>query len=238
MNRYFSSFVISLFVYVGLFAGAVVFFDKDTNFSDKDIKKQNVISVCMITQKPKIVEKPLKKKKIIKKKKIVKKPKPKKIIKEKIVKKELPKPKKILPKEEVIKKEEVVEKEEVIEEKVAVKQPEIKQVQQVIAKEEPHINHDEIRAKQNIFFTKLRNKINENKSYPRRARRRGIEGSVEVKFYIQSNGDVKNIEFVSGKGIFKKSALEAIENSFPVEVDKTLFSFPKEFKISIEYILS
>ncbi|QFR49465.1 TonB family protein [Sulfurimonas lithotrophica] len=232
MNRYFSSFVISLFVYVSLFAGAVVFFNKNDTFSDKEIKKPNVVTVCMVAPQPKLIKEPIKKK-IVKKKKVVKKKKP---IKKKIIKKELPKPSQSLKKEEIIK--EKIVKEEVVKEQVAMEQPEIKKTQQVVAKEKPYINPDEIKAKQNLFFTELRNKINKNKSYPRRARRRGIEGNVEVKFFLQSDGSVKSIEFVSGKNIFKKSVIEAIENSFPVEVDKTLFSFPKEFKISIEYILS
>lgn len=100
------------------------------------------------------------------------------------------------------------------------------------------MNFDEIKAKQNIFFTKIRNKIEQNKSYPRSARRRGIEGIVEVKFNLCNDGNVKDIEFISGKNVFKQSIIEAIENSFPVVVDTSLFSFPKQFKISIKYTLS
>lgn len=237
MNRYLSSFIISIFIYTSLFAGAIAFFVKDENFSDKKLDKPNVISVSMISE-PVVKKEPIKKKVIEKKKEIVKKKPVKKVVK----KKPLPKPKKVIPKHEVV-KEEVTKKETLKEELVKEEIPEVKSAQtekkqQVIVNKKSHINHDEIKAKQNIFFTKLRNRINENKSYPRRARRRGIEGNVEVKFHLLSNGNVKNIEFLSGKKIFKKSVLEAIENSFPIEVDKSLFSFPKEFKISVKYVLS
>jgi len=227
MNRYLSSFILSSLIYVSLFAGAFAFLSEDSNnYSDKNVNKPNVISVCMVNpEKPQPVKKKVSDKKVkkIKKKKIVKKPKPKPI------------PKKTIPKKEIVKKE---EKKEIVEEKIATQESAEVPKQQVIANKKSNVTHDEIKAKQNIFFTKLRNKINENKSYPRSARRRGIQGSVEVKFHLCNDGNVKNIEFLSGKNIFKKSVIEAIEKSFPIEVDETLFVFPKEFKVSIDYILS
>jgi protein TonB len=235
MNRYLSSFIITTFIYVSLIAGTVVFISKDDTFSDKKMDKPNVISVNMISQ-PQTPKKPIKKKVVQKKKKVVKKKPVKKKVIKKVVKKEIL-PKKIEPKpvEEIVKKE--IEK-EAIEEEPIVQESNTKVKQHVIAAKKPEVNLDEIRAKQNIFFTKIRNRIDRNKSYPRSARRRGIEGDVEVSFNLCSDGDVKNIEFISGKKIFKKSIIRAIENSFPMKVDKSLFTFPKEFKISVKYILS
>ena len=69
------------------------------------------------------------------------------------------------------------------------------------------------------------------------ARRRGIEGLVDVKFKILSDGNVEDIKIVSGRSIFKKSAMQAIARSFPVIVKDSLFDFPREFKVKISYIL-
>jgi len=234
MSRYLSSFIISIFVYVSLFASAVILFEKDDNFSDKKVQKLNAVSVCVITPEHITPKKTVKKKIVEKKKKINKK----KIVKKPVIKKPIPVPKKIIPKPEIVKEEILKEEKVIVENTNEQKYAEIEKKQQVIVNKKSTKNHDEIKAKQNIFFTKLRNKINENKSYPRSARRRGIQGSVKVKFHLLSDGNVKNIEFLSGKKVFKSSILEAIENSFPIEVDNSLFSFPKEFKISIEYILS
>lgn len=232
MNRYLSSFILSAFIYVSLFAGAFAFLNDDShNFSDKDLEKPNVVSVCMVTPKKpqpvkkKVTEKKVKKKKV-KKKKIVKKPKPKPTHSLR---------KKTIPKNEIVKKE---KEQEIVEEKTTQKRSDVAPKQQVIAHKKSTVNKEEIKAKQNIFFTKIRNRINENKSYPRTARRRGIQGSVEVRFHLCNDGNVKNIEFLSGREIFKRSIIEAIEKSFPIEVDSSLFNFPKEFKISVDYILS
>ena len=60
---------------------------------------------------------------------------------------------------------------------------------------------------------------------------------MEVQFIILADGNVKGVEIISGKRVFKRSAKSAIENSFPINIDTTLFNFPKEFAIKISYIL-
>ncbi|PNV82167.1 MAG: hypothetical protein C0627_11355 [Sulfurimonas sp.] len=92
-------------------------------------------------------------------------------------------------------------------------------------------------AKRELFIAELIKRINSNKSYPRSARRRAIEGNIKVEFTITADGGVRDIKIISGHDIFKKSAIEAIENSFPVEIPKDIFHFPKKFKVDIVYIL-
>jgi protein TonB len=239
MSRYLSSFIATTIIYTGLIASVILLSPKHENISDKDVEKPILISVNMLAQ-PEVVKE-------------VKKPEPKKVVKQKPKpkpeKKPEPKPKpvekKIIPVKKAQEKkepepevEEEVVKEETVEDepvKEPVSQPIVKR--QTIAREENKITQDEIKAKQNLFFTEVRRRIDQNKSYPRVARRRGIEGEVEVSFYLLSDGNVKNIEFLNGKRIFNKSIIKAIEDSFPMEVDTSLFKFPKKFKISVKYIL-
>ena len=54
-------------------------------------------------------------------------------------------------------------------------------------------------------------------------------------FILLANGHVKDIHYLSGKTLFESSAIEAIEKSFPMDVDNNLFTFPKEFKIKLVY---
>ena len=99
------------------------------------------------------------------------------------------------------------------------------------------IEDENKKMKQNLFLSQLRSQINANKTYPNSARRRGIQGEVEMRFFVTKDGDVQNIEKLSGRSIFEKSAIAAIKRSFPMKIDEALFSFPKEFRIKIAYIL-
>jgi len=229
MSRYLNSFFIAFALYSSAF-GVILYQSTTDNFSDQQTTNENVSRVCfsVINEQTPIVKEEVKLEKKVEKK-IVKKevlqtPNPIAKATREAIKKEEPKP---TPKEEV---KEVVQKET----KAVPKQKMQKVVSTAVAESE---NAEMLKAKQDKFLSHLVEKINSNKSYPNMARRRVIEGNVEMKFHLLADGSVEHIKLISGRHIFKESAVEAIAKSFPVEVDKTLFSFPKELKITIAYIL-
>ncbi|MBU1217535.1 energy transducer TonB [bacterium] len=251
MNRYLSSFALSIAIYVTLVA--TIFYSINSNKHEAKSKMESTkvvkISLLDLHQESQKQEE----KKQVEPKKELQAPAPKQEPKKEPVAKA--EPKKILKKvspplikdtksiEKVAYKEETQqerEKENLLQEETAAKQilsnaavisqeNDVREKQRIMA---------ELQVKQESFFLKLRELINQNKFYPNSARRRGVQGNVEVKFCILENGNVENIELISGQTIFKNSVQEAIEKSFPVKVDKTLFSFPKEFKITLAYVLA
>lgn len=239
MHRYLSSFIISALAYIAIIATMFYLFSQN-DYSTKKVKKDNPTCVHFSIIAPAKVQeiKPIKEKK----KKPKPKPKPKKKKKPPIK----PKPKPVLKPEPII-EEPVVEPEPIVEEPIieeAVEEEIVEEVQEqevvqseTISKVQQQINQDIKEAKQREFIEHLIKRINSNKSYPNMARRRCIEGVVDVKFKILSNGNVENIEIISGKSIFKKATIQAIERSFPIEVDSSLFDFPEVFKVKIAYIL-
>lgn len=239
MSRYLNSFFISLVLYVSIFS-FLIYQAKDDNFCDKKNKDVTRVSISVINNQPIVKKDELKPEKKVEKK--IHKKETKKV--RKVVKKELlpiqkkiqDKPKEIVKKE--IKKEvkEETKKEEIakVEEKQVKKQEAQKAINTKITKTK---NNDVLKAKQDMFLANLVKRINSNKSYPNSARRRGIQGNIEMRFFVLKSGHVKDINLISGRHIFKRSAIEAIEKSFPINVDETLFNFPKEFKITIAYIL-
>jgi protein TonB len=232
MNRYLSSFIVSAISYLAIVV-AIIYAVADTQVST-DAKVEDVRKVCftVVTQvKPQKQEK-----------KITPKPKPEPVAKPKP--KPMPIPEPII---EPIVEEKIVEEpvvEEIVQERVEEVQEQREEIAQnrevkedVLAKEQNEISQDILLAKQNKFINDLIKRINDNKSYPNMARRRGMEGLVDVKFKILSDGNVKEMQIVSGKSVFQKSALEAISKSFPVTFEEALFDFPKEFRVKLSYTL-
>ncbi|HHD81934.1 MAG TPA: energy transducer TonB, partial [Campylobacterales bacterium] len=64
----------------------------------------------------------------------------------------------------------------------------------------------------------VRSQLIANKKYPKIAKRRGIEGSVKVRFDITASGNVTNIRFLNGKTIFQKSIRKTLQETFPVAI--------------------
>ncbi len=89
-------------------------------------------------------------------------------------------------------------------------------------------------AEQNQFLVAIREKINQHKSYPRIAKKRGMQGAVNVKFTILSSGKVAQIT-VSGPKIFHASAEHAVQSAFPIDVKKAPLSLPTTVSITLQY---
>ncbi|MDA3946753.1 MAG: energy transducer TonB [Helicobacteraceae bacterium] len=252
MNRHTHSFLITLACYLSV-AGFIVYASSDENYCEKKSLDTSAARVCFSvisreapvqTPAPK-EQKKVEKKKVVKKREVVKNVK--KEVKQVVQKEALSE----VPTQEVL--EEVAQEDvpEVVEEPVEMEEfaESEKDVTETMEKSTPQsdraavaniqkeIDSELMQARQDLFMASLTKKINSNKSYPRSARRRGIEGNVEVEFEVYSDGNVDNITVASGKKVFKRSAIEAITKSFPIEVESTLFDFPYHFNVTLAYAL-
>jgi len=84
------------------------------------------------------------------------------------------------------------------------------------------------------FIARLKAKINANKSYPRIARKRGMQGSVKVRFRITSAGKLSGLT-ASGARIFINSAKKAVKKAFPLSVRGV--SLPMNVALTLNYRL-
>ena len=91
-------------------------------------------------------------------------------------------------------------------------------------------------AEKNRFLARVRQRINHNKSYPRMAKKRGMQGSVNVRFTILRNGNVGHIS-VRGPKMFHSSARKAIQRSFPISTKGVPVRLPKTVNLTLRYQL-
>ncbi len=239
-HRYFISYFSTTIVYLSLFS--LFFYVQNRYLVSSKTSEEKSIQLCMasftpevmtpieevkeqteevkeveepvIEEEPVVEEKPLPKPQITKKTKIKEE-----VIPEPIVAKPLPKPLKT----EVKQKPKVKEKSK----KKRVKK---KQVQQRVSARKSKSSA----AKKNQFLADIRAKINQHKSYPRIAKKRGMQGTVNVKFTILSNGQVGNIS-VSGPKVFHTSARRAVKSAFPVSAKNAPIKLPKSINITLRY---
>lgn len=253
MRRQLKSFLITSVLYLTL-GTLVIYGANDTSFSDEERPDKSAGRVCFSViskEAPQKNEAVKKQKKVEKKVKEVKKKPPKKKLHKKVEKKvEKPRPQKVLPEapavvppkeiveevtEEPVELEEVAIAEEVEGETVETSAPQSERA--ATQNVQSAAESERRQARRDRFMALLNERINSNKHYPKSARRRGIEGKVELVFEVCSDGKVDNITVVSGRSIFKRSAIQAIVKSFPIEVDEALFEFPHEFRVTLEYVL-
>ncbi len=247
MNRYLYSFFITYFIY-----SCLIFTYLTSLKSPPDpspiAKQKEIVKFKVITQvKAKKIEKKMVKiiePKIIEAKKIEKKKpksKPKKIkkIKPKVVKKREEKTKKLTQRKieenlPIIKPKKM--EEEIIKEVVQeiIKEPIPPLEEKVVI---PQIDKKELEEKQNLYHEKIKQIIKKNKSYPKRAVRREIEGTVKIKFTISPQGKLISFDIIEGQKIFHKSITQAVQDSFPLTPPKDIFKKNIDLTLAIEYRL-
>ena len=206
----------------------------------------------IVKSKP-IVKKPKKKKLVkLKPKKVKKfKPKPKKIKKKP---KPKPKPKKIV---KVIKKKPVVVEEikevkpepkveplvytEVVKEKYV--QPKEEEVYDEIKNETEavEIQNEEQRVEEltdeyiDNHEDEIRQLINDNLYYPRRARKRGVQGDVKVRFTLSRDAKISDIKVISSKSdILTRAAIKTLQNlygKFPKPSETLIINIPIKYRL-------
>lgn len=91
-------------------------------------------------------------------------------------------------------------------------------------------------AKKSQFLAKVRRKINQHKSYPKIAKRRGMQGVVKVRFTILASGNVGHIS-VRGPKVFHNSARYAVKSAFPISTKNIPLSLPESVNLTLRYQL-
>ena len=236
-HRYLISFFSTTLFYL-LLAGT--YFYVQTRYLISDQKPQDkVIHLSLATCVPEVVPPVEEPEEIEEEEPVVEEeppvePEPEPIVKEEpVLEKIIPKPiePKIIPKPEPVVekiKKKIVKKKKKIKKKAPVKTT--KGLKQIGSAKKNNT------AKKSQFLAKVRRNINKHKSYPKIAKRRGMQGSVKVRFTILANGNVGHIS-VSGPKVFHRSARSAVKNAFPISTRNVPISLPESVNLTLRYQL-
>jgi protein TonB len=63
------------------------------------------------------------------------------------------------------------------------------------------------------YLLRLLAHIDNHKFYPRIARRRGVEGEIQVAFYLRKDGSISNLQVTGGSKVLRKAAKQAVQQA-------------------------
>jgi len=241
-HRFLISFISTICLYLVL--GLFFFYISTLAVGTESKPKEQTISFSLSSYEPEVVP-PVKEEVIeemVEPEPIVEEIEPEEPTVEEITHKPLPQPivEKTIPKPIPVVKKKVVKKKKSkkksLKKKVVKHKKQVKKVRKKSTKRKVKKSSSQQAspAKKNAFLAKIRGKINRNKTYPRIAQRRGMQGSVKVSFTILPNGHVSNIR-ISGKKVFYKSARTAIQKAFPISTKNVPLSFPITINLPLHY---
>ncbi len=231
-HRYLISFFITTLFYL-LLAGTYFYVQYQYLIADQKPQDQ-IIHLSLATCVPEVVppvEEPVEEE-------VIEEPEPEPIVEEKPVPEEIiPEPiePKIVPKPiiEEIKKKPVVKKKKKVKKK-KVRKKTAPKTTKGLKRAGSAKKNDPIKKSQ--FLAQVRRKINQHKSYPKIAKKRGMQGKVKVRFTILSSGNVGHIS-IKGPKVFHSSARHAVKNAFPINVKSVPITLPQSVNLTLHYQL-
>lgn len=236
--RHFTAYMITIAVYA--FAAFLVYYSQTHHFTSSEEPKESVIKMSLSQFVPEVLT-PQPPEPIIEE--IVEPipeepvPEPEEVVEKEIVEEVIPEPivEKIVekPATKVVKKKPKPKK-KVIKKKIVKKKTAKKKKRKTASRQTSSKQSQSTPAQKNKFWNALRKKIDKHKFYPRIAKKRGMEGTVKVKFTILRNGKVGKIS-VDGPKIFHNSARNAVKKAFPIDVKKAPISFPASINLKLRY---
>jgi len=250
MIKHSDSLLISILFHIFLFLLFLTLY-KLVTVENTKLKEEHIcINLKCFTQEAKITAKPnIPTPKVVEKKKPIKKKIEKKIIKQKKVltkkvkKQTLAKKTIKIEKAKKLKRVEKLEKESNKPIKPFIQKIETHNKIQTHSEPTPQntpkkvvkkkASQEEIYIKENL--TQIMELLKENLYYPRRARKRGIEGDVVIKFHLSKTATVSNIEVISSKKeILSRAAIKTIENlssQFPKPKKEIVLKIPISYRL-------
>ena len=94
----------------------------------------------------------------------------------------------------------------------------------------PLLNETE---QKNQLIAELMRRIDQNKHYPKRALKRGIEGRVRFTLVLDRAGQLQSFEWLEGNRLFYKSTLAAIKRSLPLKLSTE--QQPLSHQLALQY---
>ncbi len=87
------------------------------------------------------------------------------------------------------------------------------------------------------YYSLLQAHIESRKYYPRRARKLGIEGDVEVSFVLLQNGEASNITSTGGHRLLNQAAIKSITQAMPLPAPPAALKLPLAVTFNMQYDL-
>ena len=107
----------------------------------------------------------------------------------------------------------------------------------VIKKEVLRQQADDVVPIRQRYFSTLLTHIEGHKYYPRSARHRGIEGSIQVSFRLLANGSITGLMASGGPSILRRAAKSSVTDALPLPLCPPEITCPMQVSYAMQFKL-
>ncbi|NNJ92098.1 MAG: TonB family protein [Gammaproteobacteria bacterium] len=92
-----------------------------------------------------------------------------------------------------------------------------------------------VQKQQDLFINELLDQIENNKFYPKKAKRRNIQGTVRVELSLDDTGKLVSLQLFEGHKILRKATATAIQATAPFSAPPSSLTVPQTIKFGVHY---
>jgi len=87
------------------------------------------------------------------------------------------------------------------------------------------------------YLLRLLAHIDNHKFYPLTARRRGVEGEIQVAFYLRNDGSISNLQVTGGSKVLRKAAKQAVQRALSLPPPPESLPLQEQIRFGMVYRL-
>lgn len=103
--------------------------------------------------------------------------------------------------------------------------------------EKPALTQVVLENERESYLLQLLAHIDSHKFYPRSARRRGMEGEIQVVFYLLRDGSISGLQIKGGSKLLRKAAKQAVQQSLSLPPPPESMRLQEQIRFGMVYRL-
>lgn len=103
--------------------------------------------------------------------------------------------------------------------------------------EKPALDQVVLENVRESYLLRMLAHIDRHKFYPRKARRRGIEGEVKIAFYLHKDGSITDLQVSGGSKVLRKAAKQAVQKALSLPLPPESIPLQKQIRFGMVYRL-
>jgi len=103
--------------------------------------------------------------------------------------------------------------------------------------DKPALDQVALEDERESYLLQMLAHIDSHKFYPRKARRRGMEGEIKVGFYLLKDGSISDLQVTGGSRVLRKAAKQAVQRALSLPLPPESMRLQEQIRFGMVYRL-
>ena len=103
--------------------------------------------------------------------------------------------------------------------------------------DKPALDQMALENERESYLLRMLAHIDNHKYYPRKARRRGIEGEIKIVFYLHKDGSISDLQVSGGSKVLRRAAKKAVQKALALPSPPESMHLQEQIRFGMVYRL-